>query len=92
MVTVPIKPGKLDEVVDYWRANVGPSAREFKGYVSARMLADHAGNRVRSIGIWETEADYQATVAWTKEHLSKIADRFAGPPVIEGFDLAVELT
>ena len=90
MVTVPVKPGMLDEVVAYWTAKVGPSASEHKGYVSARLLVDRAANRVRSIGVWESEADYQATVSWTQEHLKRIANHFAGPPTIDGFDLAAE--
>ena len=91
MVTAPIKPGRLDEMVEFWRTQVAPTAQTLKGYVSARMLVDREQNRVRSIGFWECEADYLASVPWTKQQLARAAELFAGPPTIEGFDLAIEL-
>jgi heme-degrading monooxygenase HmoA len=91
MVTAQIKPGKLDEAVEYWRTTVAPSARELRGYVSARMLVDRPANRLRSVGFWESEADFQASVAWTQAHLAGFGEFLAAPPVIDGFDLVAEL-
>jgi hypothetical protein len=45
-----------------------------------------------SVGLWETEADFQATVTWNQEQIAKFAELFAAtaPPVVEQYELAVE--
>jgi quinol monooxygenase YgiN len=90
MVTAQVKPGKLEEAVEVWRTTIAPSAREQKGFVSARMLVDREANRVRSIGVWESEADFQASVPWTQGHLARFAGLFEAPPVTDHFDLVAE--
>jgi heme-degrading monooxygenase HmoA len=90
MVTAQIKPGKLDEAVEYWKATVAPTASEQPGYVSARMLVDRPANRVRSISIWETAADSDAAAVWTKGHIARFGEYLAGPPVLDAFDMVAE--
>lgn len=90
MVTAQIKPGKLDEAVEFWTQTVAPSAREQKGYVSARLLVDRAAGRIRSMGFWESEADFQASIPWTQKHIARFGEYLSAPPVQEHFDLAAE--
>ena len=90
MVSAQIKPGKLDEAVEFWRTTVAPTARELKGYVSARMLVDREASRLRSIGFWESQEDFLASVPWTQGHVARFGEFLAAPPVIEGFDLVHE--
>lgn len=44
-----------------------------------------------SIGLWETEADFQTSVAWNAAQLAKFAALFATPPVVDHYELAAEV-
>jgi hypothetical protein len=44
-----------------------------------------------SMGLWETEAELQATVEWNKEQVAKFASLFTAPPVVEHYEVAAEM-
>ena len=55
------------------------------------MLLDRAANRMRTVMFWESEADFQATVAWAQGHIARFGEFLAAPPVVDGFDVVAEI-
>jgi heme-degrading monooxygenase HmoA len=69
---------------------VAPSVQQQKGFKSARLLVQRQTGQVLSMGLWETEADFLATVEWNQEQIAKFASLMAAPPVVEGYEVAAE--
>lgn len=91
LVVGSILSGRLDEAIQLWREQVLPSVQHQKGSRSVRLLVDRQTSKVASLGLWETEGDYQATVEWNQEQVAKFGSLFAEPPETGGFDVVVEV-
>jgi heme-degrading monooxygenase HmoA len=83
-----ILPDRIDDVIQLWHESVLPTARQQRGFISARLLVDRASSRVLSMGLWETEADFQASVRWNEGQLSKFGEMFSAPPNVGGYEVA----
>ena len=93
VTTVQVSPDKVNEAIRLWRDSVMPAAKQQKGFKSGRLLVDRKTGRAVSVGLWETEADTQATgegSAYMQEQLAKFASLFTAPPVIEHYEVAAE--
>jgi len=93
VVTAQVSPDKVEEGIRLWRDSVMPAARQQKGFKSGRLLVDRKTGKVTSVGLWETEADIQASgesSAYLQEQLAKFASLFTAPPVVEHYEVAVE--
>ena len=62
LVACSILSDKLDEAIQLWRETVLPSVQQQTGFKGVRLLADRKNGKIASLGLWETEADFQATV------------------------------
>ena len=91
LVTGTIPPDKLDQAIQLWRDTVLPSVQQQKGFKGVRLLVDRTNGKIASLGLWETEADFQATVAWNQGQVAKFADLFTLPPVVSGYEVVVEV-
>ena len=93
VVTAQISPDRVDEAIRLFRDSITPAAREQKGFQSGRLLVDRKTGKVISVGLWETEADIQATgegSVYLQEQLAKFASLFTAPPIVEHLEVAVE--
>jgi heme-degrading monooxygenase HmoA len=90
LVAGSIPPDKLDEAIQLWRHTVLPSVQQQKGFRSVRLLVDYENGRIASLGLWETEADFQATVEWNQGQVAKFAGLFSAPPEVGGNEVVVE--
>jgi heme-degrading monooxygenase HmoA len=90
-VTVQNAPDKLDEVIQLWRESVVPSLKQQKGFKRAYLLVERSTGKVRTMGLWETEADLQASVGWNQEQIAKFTGFFTAPPNVEHYEVAVEV-
>ena len=93
VVTAQVSPDKVEEGIRLWRDSVMPAARQQKGFKSGRLLVDRKTGKITSVGLWETEADIQASgesSAYMQEQLAKFASLFTAPPVVEHYEVAVE--
>jgi heme-degrading monooxygenase HmoA len=86
-----IAPEKLDEAVRLWQGSALPSVRQKKGFKSVRLLVDRASGKIASLGLWETEADFQATVGWNQGQVAKFGEFFSAPPEVGGYEVVVEV-
>jgi steroid delta-isomerase-like uncharacterized protein len=91
LVTGQIAPDKLDEAIRLWQESVAPSVKQQKGFKSARLLVERKTGKVASMGLWETEADFQGTVEWNQAQLAKFAGLFTVPPSVEGYEVVAEV-
>ena len=82
LVAGSIPSDKLDEAIQLWRDNVLPSVQQQKGFRSVRLLVDRKNGKIASLGLWEAEADFQATVEWNQEQVAKFAGLFITPPEV----------
>jgi heme-degrading monooxygenase HmoA len=71
MVSAKVRPGDIDAVVTAWKTTVAPSVPKQAGFRGARLLVNRATGAIRSLGLWESEAAFEATVAWNQEQLAK---------------------
>ena len=91
MVTASIMPDKLDAAIQLWKDSVAPTTRQQKGFVNARLYVDRNASRIRTIGLWQTEADFRASAAWNQEQLDKFVALFMAPPVVEGYEFIADV-
>jgi heme-degrading monooxygenase HmoA len=81
---------KLDEAVQIWRDHVLPSVQQQKGFRSVRLLVDRKNGKIASLGLWESEADFQATVSWNEKQVARFAGLFSSPPEVNGYEVLLE--
>jgi heme-degrading monooxygenase HmoA len=91
LVTGTIPPGKLDDAVQLWREAVLPSVQQQTGFKSVRLLVDRKNGKIASLGLWETGADFQATVAWNLGQIAKFTGLFTTPSDVSGYEVVVEV-
>ena len=92
LVTGSTTPDQLDELIQLWRETVVPSVSQQPGFKSARLLVDRATGQVASMGLWETAADVQGSVAWNQGQLTHFTSLFSTPPVVALYEVAAEVT
>jgi hypothetical protein len=90
MVTASVLPGRLDDVIQLWKDSAH-GTQEQPGFINARMYADRAGNRIRTVSLWESESDCLASTGWNESILAGFASMFAASPLVETFDLAADV-
>jgi heme-degrading monooxygenase HmoA len=91
LATGSISPAKIDEAVRLWRESVAPSAKQQKGFKSARLLVDRRTGKITSIGFWESETDLQASRGGNPAQINKYNSLFSSPPAVEQYEVAVEV-
>jgi hypothetical protein len=90
IITVRVAPERLDEAIQLWHAAVAPSVRQQPGFRNARFFVERATGRITSMGLWATEADLLASVAWNLGRLDQFARLFVAPPSVGHYELAGE--
>ena len=91
LVIGAVPPSKLDEAIQLWQAEVLPSVRQQKGFKGVRLLVDRQSGKIASMGLWETEADFQATVDWNQGQVAKFSSLFTTPPEVGGYEVVIEV-
>jgi hypothetical protein len=91
MVTATIINDQLDAAIHLWKETVAPTTRQQTGFINARMFVNREAGKIRTIGLWETEADFQASIVWNQEQLDKFAALFTAQPIIEGYEFVTEV-
>jgi heme-degrading monooxygenase HmoA len=91
LVTGKAVTDRLDEAVKLWHESVAPSAKQQKGFRSARLLVDRRMGKVVSIGLWDSKTDFERTVEWNEGQLRGFVGLLAGPPTVEGYEVVGEV-
>jgi heme-degrading monooxygenase HmoA len=93
MTTMMIQPDRIDEAIAIYKKSVVPAAKKQKGYRGACLLTDVPAGKGISVTFWNSEKDALANEEslYYQEQLSKFLDIFSGPPIKEGYEVAVHL-
>jgi heme-degrading monooxygenase HmoA len=86
-----VSPDRVDEAIQRWGDTVLPSVQQQQGFKGVRLLVDRKNGRIVSLGLWESEAAFQATVAWNEGQIARFADFFDTPPVVAGYEVVVDV-
>jgi quinol monooxygenase YgiN len=90
VVTVQIKPDKLDEAVSIFRDSVVPAASKYTGCHRIILATDRASGKGVSISVWdEQELLSSEASGYLQEQIAKFAGVLAAPPVRELYDLRI---
>jgi len=93
MTIMMIYPDRIDEAVAIYKKSVVPAAKKQKGFRGICLLKDAQTGKGISVAFWKTERDALANEAnlYYQEQLAKFLDMFSGPPIKEGFEVAVHI-
>ena len=92
-VQVSLKSGAITEAINYFRDTVGPALKDHAGFVYSRFLVDSTNNRCMMVTAWEsaaarTEAE---TNGFLQDVMTNMKPHFAGPPVVDYYEVAVKV-
>ena len=93
IVQAPLKAEVITEATNYFREAVGPALKDHAGFIYSRFLVDSANDRCMMVTAWEsadarTEAE---TNGFLQDVLTKMKPHFAGPPVVDYYEVAVKV-
>ncbi len=91
LITLSIKPEKLDEVLKLYQDYINPEIRSSKGYRAFYLLVDREKSKAVSVTVWDDRAAAEASEE-AHLYLEQRAGYplYSAPPVREGFDVAVQ--
>jgi len=92
IVSVQVRPGKIDEAIALYRDSVVPAAKQQKGFKGAFLLSNPDTGKGLSLTLWETETDMATGEAnnYFQGQLAKFGAVFSEPPVREHYDVSVK--
>lgn len=91
MITAVILPSKLDEAIQLWKDSVAPTTVGLTGFVNSRLFVNREMNKIRTLSLWTTEADYQVSAQWSQTQTNKFVTYFAEPPTVETYELETDV-
>lgn len=93
MVTLSIQPGKVEEVVGFFRDEATAVFKKQPGFKSAYLLRGSDPNKLVAVGLWETKANAEAydNSGDSQELNAKAVGLMAGPPVVEGYEVVLQV-
>lgn len=91
VVTVQIRPGKLQGAIGIYRDVVAPVLEQLPGFAGGRLLTDAATGKGLMLTLWESEADLRALEAsgWFQEEVARFQAVLCAPPSREDYEVSV---
>ena len=83
------QPEKRDEVTQFIRDTVLPSAREWQGFKGYLALLDPNTGKGIAIALWETEDDVRASAPSNQELVAEAAHFLTSAPTQEVYEVLV---
>jgi len=84
------QPEKRDEVTQFIRDTVLPSAREWQGFKGYLALLDTTTGKGIAIALWETEADVRASAPSNQELVAEAMNFLTSAPVTEMYEVVAQ--
>ncbi len=85
-----IETRERDEMTQFIRKTVLPSARGWQGFKGYLALLDPNTGKEIAIALWETEADVSASAPSNQELVAKAMDFLTSAPVTEVYEVVVQ--
>jgi heme-degrading monooxygenase HmoA len=90
IITVTVKPEKLNEFPAAFSELALPDASQEPGFRGMYMLKDPSQNRIIGVVLWETEADAIASIeGFQQRRMPKMMPYLAGPPTAETLEVVL---
>ncbi len=91
LITISIKPDKIDEFQELYEEYINPEIRVQKGYKNFYLLIDRKKSKALSITIWEDQTSAEASEE-INLYLEQRASYplYSASPVREGYEVAVK--
>jgi heme-degrading monooxygenase HmoA len=91
MTIMMVRQDRIDEAIKVYTESVVPAAKKQKGYRGACLLTNLQEGKGISVTFWDSRRDAEANEdnLYYQEQLAKFLDMFSGPPIREGYDVAV---
>ena len=92
LITIHVRPGKLEEAAALFTDSVIPAVKPQKGFRRALLLTDAATASAVSITLWDSEADLLASESngYFRQQIGKVSALLARPPQRQGFAVRVD--
>ena len=84
-------PDKVEEAIRILQESIIPATKQAKGFKGLLSLGDRTTGKGLTIGLWETEADMQASLGLRQEQMAKLAPLLAGTPSIETYEVIAQV-
>jgi hypothetical protein len=94
VTTTPISPYRLDEAIRLAEDSTMPAASKQPGFKGYLMLVDKSSGMAMTITFWQEEGDREFTgqnTDYYKDSISKLIPLLCGTPVVEDFEVAVQV-
>lgn len=91
VVTVMIRPGKTEGMIEIFRDVLIPALLQQEGFCEARLLTDAESGRGVMITHWKSETQLRANEAsgWFREQLARFQPVLSAPPSAERYEVNV---
>jgi len=91
MTVLQVKQECIESAIKLYRTSVVSEAKKQRGYRGACLLVDRAAGKGISVTFWRSERDALGNEKnlFYQEQLVKFLEFFSGPPIREGYTVAV---
>jgi len=91
IISISIKPDKIDEFQELYEEYINPEIKTQKGYKNFYLLIDRENSKALSITLWDSQVDAEASEE-VNLYLEQRASYplYSESPVREGFEVAVK--
>jgi heme-degrading monooxygenase HmoA len=90
IISFQVAPDKMDALVQVWREELLPAAREQHGRQQGQLLVNWETGKAAVVGLWATRADGHATAAgssYGQAQVARLGHLLHAPPVLEEFEV-----
>ena len=93
IVTIPIQPGKMDEIGRFIQDVSSVVFRQQQGFKTSYILRGSDPDKMTLISLWEEKANSDAWVNSEayREYVGKAASFMTGPPAADGYEVVFEI-
>ncbi len=93
VVVVQVQPGKEDEAIRLYQAELVPVLQQQSGYQGGYLLVNRGTGQAITIGLWESEDQARAfeTSGMFQAALATFANLIVARPIRELYEVAVQV-
>ena len=86
LTTIWLPPSRLPEALRFFAEEVVPAMLPQPGLRGVWLLVDRPAGKQLAIGLWDSDADLEATTFLYQELRAKVGSLYGGPPVDEAYE------
>jgi quinol monooxygenase YgiN len=90
--TFKVNPGRMDEVIHYFKETTVPRLQKFQGFEGAEMLVNRQTGLFRVVAHWDSRESLEGSSEGVKPLRADVVREFGGEIVsVEEFEVAVKV-